>query len=43
MAVEPSVLIIDDDPTSALMLERIFRKEGFHTRTAMISTVGNNG
>lgn len=34
MAAEPSVLIIDDDPTSALMLERIFRKEGFRTCVA---------
>ena len=34
MATEPSVLAMDDVPTSALLPERLFRKEGFYTRTA---------
>jgi phosphoserine phosphatase RsbU/P len=42
MSGEPSVLIIDDDPTSALMLERIFKKEGFRTCTAGNGPDGRN-
>ena len=34
MAIKPSVLIVDDDDTLRVTLQKIFRKAGFDTQTA---------